>query len=129
MAKAGTPPQEAYGDPDWSLSVPIPVEPGMYPAVVKSIERRTSESDGRDWLAWIFVLDDGREIGGGSSYSLSVRSKTFSWISAIVGRAMLGGGATIHALDIVDHPCSVSVETDADGMSKVGAVLPPMAKS
>lgn len=123
---AGTIPANEYGDPDWSLSVPMPVEPGVYAASIKSVERRESESDGRSWLAWTFLLADGREIGGGSSFSLSVRSKSFAWISAVVGRALLGGGATITPMDLLNHSCQIVVEdTDEPGISKVSAVLPP----
>lgn len=110
----------------WELEVPIPIEPGVYSAVVKSVELKVAEEEDRPWLAWTFTLTDGREVGGGTSFSISPRSKAYGWITALLGRAMMGGGAVIHPLDIEGRPCQLSIDTAEDGLtSKVMAVLPP----
>jgi hypothetical protein len=113
---------------DWELTVPVPIEPGLYQATVKSVALKIAEEDERPWLAWTFTLADGREVGGGSSFSIATGSKAYGWIVALLGRAMMGGGAVIHPLDIEGKPCQISIDTTEEGRSKVVAVLPP-AKS
>lgn len=120
--------QSPGGTREWSLTVPEPIEPGVYRATVKSIELRMAEDDAeeRPWLAWTFTLEDGREVGGGSSFSISPGSKPYAWIAAILGRAAMGGGTVIHPLDLEGAPCQVHIDLKEDGLSsKVQAVLPP----
>jgi len=123
MAKpTPTPPPEP-----WELVIPIPVEPGVYPATIKSVERRVAEEDDdRPWLLWTVTLEDGREVSGGSSFSLAAGSKPYAWVSAVLGRALMGGGRTIHPMDLEGKPCLVHVDLKEDGLSsKVVAILPP----
>jgi hypothetical protein len=126
MAK---PPSEIEARHDWTLEVPEPIAQGVYPATVSEIVLRENEADGREWLAWDFVLDDGRRIGGGTSYAIGVRTKAYAWISALVGRERMGGGVQIVESDLTGARCQIVVELDADGLPKVGSVLPPVALS
>jgi hypothetical protein len=123
--KAPTALPVAEGRDDWRLEVAEPILPGLYAAVITSVELRTSE-DGREWLAWGFTLsDDGRLASGGSSFSISPRSKSYAWIAAVLGRRRMGGGAVITAVELIGQACTVSIVEDAEGFSKVDAVLPP----
>jgi hypothetical protein len=120
-----TPPSPPAEDRhDWALEVPEPIPPGVYPATVSEIVLREAD-DGREWLAWEFALDDGRRIGGGTSYALGVRTKAFAWITALLGRERMGGGTQITETDLQGAVCQIVVELDAEGLPKVGSVLPP----
>jgi hypothetical protein len=121
-------PTEAPIMTDWSLTIPDPIPPGLHDAEIVSVELRVAEADGREWLAWTFRLDDGRELGGGSSFTVSPRSKTYGWVSAIVGRARMGGGETIRAADLIGARVTLSIEPDDDGQARVAAVLPARAE-
>jgi hypothetical protein len=113
------------GNHEWTLEVPEPIPPGVYVAAVSSIELKENETDGREWLAWTFVLDDGRTIGGGTSFSLGVRTKGYAWISALLGRERLGSGVQVTETDLLGAACRIVVELDSDDIPKVGTVLPP----
>ena len=110
---------------DWRLEVAEPILPGLYPATITEVQLKVAE-DGREWLSWGVTLDDdGRLASGGSSFSISPRSKSYAWVAAVLGRRAMGGGAVITAADLIGKACTVNIIEDAEGFSKVEGILPP----
>lgn len=100
-----------------------PIDPGVYPGRLDSIETGTSETYG-EFRKWNFTL----KLGDGSFTTLSAvsstasgpKSKGYKWASAILGRNPKAG----ETLDLAGKLCQVHVIVNDDGFNRVEAVLP-----
>lgn len=113
------------------------VADGTYPATLIGLEDFeapdfNNPEDTKTLRRWTFGLDgevdvDGNpaEIDGVSSTALGPRSKAYGWIEALLGRK-LEKGETVTRSQLLNQNCLVKVEQNADGYSKIVAVLPPL---
>jgi hypothetical protein len=106
------------------------IENGTYPATLLgiSVEAPTEKTPHqREWLKWLFVVDDGSpegvEMTAASSMKCSTKSKTRAWIEASLGRQIPNGETiiieTLKALD-----CFVLVGHNESGFAQIEAVMP-----
>lgn len=108
------------------------VEPGTYPAMLTALEDFDyDDGEGKKTLRrWTFALDgevdpEGKAvtIDGVSSLATGPKSKAFGWLTALLARAPVTGEKFTPSM-LVGRECMVTVELNADGFSKVAAVVP-----
>jgi hypothetical protein len=106
------------------------IENGTYPATLLgiSVEQPTAKSPNqKEWLKWLFVVDDGSETGvemvAPSSMRCTAKSKTRAWIEAVLGR-QLANGETVVIENLKALDCFVLVGHDESGFAKIEAVMP-----
>jgi len=106
------------------------IENGTYPATLLgiSVEAPTAKSPNqKEWLKWLFVIDDaspeGVEMTAPSSMRLTAKSKTRAWVEAVLGR-QLANGETITLEDIKALDCFVLVTHDETGFARIETVMP-----
>lgn len=102
-----------------------PIDPGIYPGRLDSIEAGTSETYG-EFRKWNFTLKltDGtfQTLSAVSSTASGPKSKGYKWAAAILGRNPKAG----ETLDLSGKLCQVHVIVNEDGFNRVEAVLPPV---
>jgi hypothetical protein len=106
------------------------IDNGTYPATLLgiSVEESTAKSPNqKQWLRWLIVADDGSsegvELYATSSYKCTARSKTRSWIEAVIGR-QLKNGETVRLEDLKALDCFVLITHDEGGFARVENILP-----
>ena len=109
------------------------IEPGVYPAVLTSIEKRMGTDDAGNpdpFWSWTFAVQAAGatvELRGSSSTAHGPNSKAFAWTVALVGSARMSGSniRIDPAVDLVGCACQVDVRLNASGYPKVKAVIAP----
>jgi hypothetical protein len=102
------------------------VEDGTYPATLTNVEN--FEYQDGFLRRWTFALDavdsDGNPatVDAVSSTALGPKSKAFGWIAALLGRTP-EKGEEIRRSMLVGRSCLVTVVLNADGYSKIEAVV------
>lgn len=103
-----------------------PIDPGIYPGRLDSIESGTSETYG-EFRKWNFTLKltDGsfQTLSAVSSTASGPKSKGYKWAAALLGRNPKAG----ETLDLTGKLCQVHVIVNDDGFNRVEAVLPVAA--
>ncbi len=102
------------------------VEPGTYPAVLDSVEAKTSQAFGDFW-AWNFLIGD-TPVGGATTPKLGANTKARRWTEAIVGRP-LELDEEVDYGKLEGRSCLVVIELNDKGYSKVAEVLAPIRQS
>ena len=101
------------------------IEPGQYPARFEAIEEKVSEKDGGTYWLWTFTAAVGGEkitVTGTSSAKLSNRTKSYKWVSALLGRKPEG---TVNFAELVGKPCFLVLGLNEDeSFNVVDSVLP-----
>jgi hypothetical protein len=106
------------------------IENGTFPATLLgiSVEAPTAKSPNqKEWLKWLFVIDDGSEAGvemtAASSFRLTAKSKTRLWVEAVIGR-QLANGETVTTENIKALDCFVLISHDDTGFARIESVMP-----
>ena len=112
------------------------LQPGNYPAKLKSVVERTINVKGedRDVYDWTFevptVEDDGVtpgapvEVNGLSSRMTGPKSKTASYLVALLGPAAVQPGATFTMNDLIGKDCLIQTDLNESGYHKVVGATP-----
>ena len=91
---------------------------GIYPARVSNLETKTTDSG--TFRIWSFDVG-GEKVTASSSMMFGPKSKTYKWVSALIGRSPVPG----EKLDVIGLPCQLHIIVDEDsGYNKVEGVLP-----
>ena len=108
------------------------LEPGTYEATLIGLEHFEYD-DGeapKTLRRWTFGTDEldpatGEPISidGVSSLARGPKSKSYLWLTALLGKAPEPGKFT--ASSLIGRPCMITVELNEAGYSKVVAVVPP----
>jgi hypothetical protein len=125
-------PMPATSTEDHVFEFPPTVEPGTHRAVFGGCREITYEDrltkESKSLIVWAFLITTGEgadesvvTVDGVTSYSLSVRSKGFEWLSAIAPE-IVAERRSVAASELIGRECIVAVE-DVEGEAKVGAVL------
>lgn len=108
------------------------VEPGTYEATLIGLEDfQYDDGEGNKTLRrWTFGLEneidpEGKPvtIDGVSSTATGPKSKAFGWLTALLNRAPVTGETFTPSM-LVGRGCMVTIELNAEGYSKVAAVVP-----
>lgn len=108
------------------------VEPGTYEATLIALEDfEYDDGEGKKTLRrWTFGMENETDpegnpisIDGVSSLATGPKSKAFSWLAALLERAPVTGEKYTPAM-LIGRGCMVTVELNAEGFSKVAAVVP-----
>ena len=92
---------------------------GIYPAKVTNLEVKTT--DAGTFRIWSFDVG-GEKVTASSSMMFGPKSKTYKWVSALIGRTPVPG----EKLEVIGLPCQLHLIVDDDsGYNKVDTVLPP----
>jgi hypothetical protein len=103
-----------------TLEVPVvtSLDAGIYQARVTNLETKTT--DAGTFRIWSFDVG-GEKITASSSMMFGPKSKTYKWVTALIGRSPVPG----EKLDVIGLPCQLHLIVDEDsGYNKVEAVLP-----
>lgn len=98
------------------------LDPGIYPANVTGLEVKTLD-DGTSFRIWSFAIKDelGTKVTASSSMAFGSKSKTYKWVTALIGRTPIPG----EKLEVVGLSCQLHLIVDEDsGYNRVEAVLP-----
>lgn len=94
------------------------LEPGIYPARVTGLEVKTTDTG--TFRIWSFDVG-GEKVTSSSSMMFGPKSKTYKWVSALIGRSPVPG----EKLEVIGLPCQLHLIVDEDsGYNKVESVLP-----
>lgn len=94
------------------------LDPGIYPAKVTKLETKTTDSG--TFRIWSFDVG-GETITASSSMMFGPKSKTYKWVTALIGRTPVPG----EKLEVVGLSCQLHIIVDEDsGYNRVEAVLP-----
>lgn len=104
-------------DLDMKMEKSTKVEPGMYKAIVKSIERKAGKHG--DYLRWMFeVVDDeefeGETVSGITNGKITDKSAIYRWAKAILGLDEVAVGETIKISRCIGKECRISVDEKPD---------------
>jgi len=114
----------------------IDIDDGTYSATVLGIEETeptpNSPSD-KNWLKWVFSVDDGStegvEMSAASSMKFGPKSKARMWAEALMGRK-LQEGEDFDTDSILPRDCVVVIRRDEKDFAKITDVLPaPKART
>ena len=95
------------------------LEPGIYDATVTNLETKTT--DAGTFRIWSFDVG-GEKVTASSSMMFGPKSKTYKWVTALIGRTPIPG----EKLEVIGRPCQLHLIVDEDsGYNKVETVLPP----
>lgn len=103
-----------------TLEVPevTALEPGIYPARVTNLETKTTDTG--TFRIWSFDVG-GEKVTSSSSMMFGPKSKTYKWVTALIGRSPVPG----EKLEVIGLPCQLHLIVDEDsGYNKVESVLP-----
>ena len=97
------------------------LEEGIYPAKVAKLE--VKETEAGTFRVWTFeVKGASQPVTATSSMMTGPKSKTYKWLSALIGRKPTPGEKGIQ---VVGQLCQLHISVDEDtGYNKVEAVLP-----
>lgn len=98
------------------------LDPGIYPATVTGLDIKTLD-DGTQFRIWSFIIKDGEgtKVTASSSMAFGQKSKTYKWVTALIGRTPVPG----EKLDVIGLPCQLHLIVDDDsGYNRVESVLP-----
>lgn len=91
---------------------------GIYDAKVTNLEVKTT--DAGTFRIWSFDVG-GEKVTASSSMMFGPKSKTYKWVSALIGRTPVPG----EKLEVIGLPCQLHLIVDDDsGYNKVDTVLP-----
>ena len=91
---------------------------GIYPARVSNLETKTT--DAGTFRIWSFDVG-GEKVTASSSMMFGPKSKTYKWVTALIGRTPVPG----EKLEVIGLPCQLHLIVDEDsGYNKVDTVLP-----
>lgn len=91
---------------------------GIYDAKVTNLEVKTT--DAGTFRIWSFDVG-GEKVTASSSMMFGPKSKTYKWVSALIGRTPVPG----EKLEVIGLPCQLHLIVDEDsGYNKVDTVLP-----
>lgn len=108
------------------------VDPGTYEATLIALEDfEYDDGEGKKTLRrWSFGLEhevdaDGHPvtIDGVSSLATGPKSKAFTWLAALLERPPVTGETFTPSM-LIGRSCMITVELNAEGFSKVAAVVP-----
>jgi hypothetical protein len=94
------------------------VEPGVYPAICKSITRKTGKFG--DYLIWEFeIIDDeefeGEKVNGMSNAKITDKSSTYRWAKVLLNLSdEVEVGETIKLSRCIGKECRISVDQKPD---------------
>lgn len=105
----------------------VDIEPGVYPVTLVDIsEPRTifpqsgpnagKEVTLRDWT---FALDDGTEIRGSASTASGPKSKTYAWLTALLGGTPPAVGQSYPKSQLVGRLALATIVIDDGGWPKI----------
>ena len=100
----------------------VPVPSGKYVATLEGVEVREGGFDGGQFRIWKFLADVAGTllpVEGISSMNNGTRTKSFEWLTAILGTEPKVG----ETVDPIGHKCIVTVG-QKDGYPRVEAVAP-----
>jgi len=104
------------------------IDQGIYNATLRKVSLKKIESGqyaGNTIRIWTFDVDVNgvpQEVTSSSSLNTGPRSKSYAWLSALLGRAPVPGEK---GLDPTGRPCRVHlIIDDESGYNKVVTVLP-----
>lgn len=127
-----TPAPAPTGELTMTIGGGYTVEPGTYEATLIALEDfQYDDGEGNKTLRrWTFGLEsevdpEGKPItiDGVSSTATGPKSKAFGWLAALLGRPPVTGETFTPSM-LVGRGCMVTVELNAEGYSKVAAVVP-----
>ena len=97
------------------------LEPGIYAATVTNLETKTT--DAGTFRIWSFDVG-GEKVTASSSMMFGPKSKTYKWVTALIGRTPVPG----EKLEVIGRSCQLHLIVDEDsGYNKVETVLPASA--
>lgn len=97
------------------------LDPGIYPATVTNLEVKTTDSG--TFRIWSFDVG-GEKVTASSSMMFGPKSKTYKWVTALIGRTPVPG----EKLEVIGRVCQLHLIVDEDsGYNKVETVLPAPA--
>lgn len=105
----------------------IDIEPGVYEVTLNAIsEVRTifpqsgpnagKEVSLRDWT---FALEDGTELRGSASVASGPKSKTYAWLTALLGGTPPEVGRAITFTQLIGREALATIEIDEGGWPKI----------
>ena len=101
----------------------VPVPSGTYTATLESVSEKPGGVNGAPFRIWSFLADvEGQvlPVEGVSSTNNGTRTKTYEWLTAIIGREP-SVGETVE--DPIGQKCRVTV-IQKDGYPRVDGVFP-----
>jgi hypothetical protein len=103
------------------------IEPGTYEATLTEISEprtifpQTGPNAGKEVSLrdWTFALEDGTEIRGSASTASGPKSKTYAWLTALLGGTPPVIGQSYPRSQLIGRECLVTVAIDEGGWAKI----------
>lgn len=68
---------------------------------------------------WTFVLEDGTEVSGSASTASGPRSKTYAWVTALLGGQAPAPGAVVRLADLVGRGAIATIAAEPGGWPRI----------
>lgn len=114
------------------------IEPGTYVVTLLEISEprtilpQTGPNAGKEVTLrdWTFALEDGTEVRGSASTSSGPKSKSFAWITALLGGTPPSVGQVVPFSQLVGREVLATITVDEGGWSKIANLsAKPRARS
>jgi hypothetical protein len=105
----------------------IDIAPGTYEATLTEISEprtifpQTGPNAGKEVTLrdWTFVLEDGTEIRGSASTASGPKSKTFAWLTALLGGTPPVVGQSYPRAQLIGREALITITIDDGGWPKI----------
>jgi hypothetical protein len=105
----------------------VDIKPGVYPVTLTDISEprtifpQTGVNAGKEVVLrdWTFSLEDGTEIRGSASIASGPKSKTFAWLTALLGGTPPAVGTSYPREQLVGREALATVVIDDGGWAKI----------
>lgn len=110
-----------------SAGAQVEIEPGVYQVTLTGISEprtiypQTGPNAGKEVLLrdWTFALEDGTEIRAGASTASGPKSKTYAWLTALLGGTPPAIGTSYGTDTLVGRMALATVSLDEGGWPRI----------
>lgn len=105
----------------------VDIEPGVYEVTlteiseVRTIFPQSGPNAGKEVQLrdWTFALEDGTELRGSASTASGPKSKTYAWLTALLGGTPPAVGTAVSFTQLIGREALATIEIDEGGWPKI----------